>query len=445
MSSYQNPDLAAKVKAKAEARNDEISPYHALNNSFSVREGFQVTAGTAATNTNSFFHEQILPAHQAGKARILKLDDKERQFGILVANLTFASRKRPLRVSLDTNHYKECKQLSTFFIFLVNWLHENGYVTMLKGKNFDNEGGKMWTRIIPTGKFKKELLFGLTVRSDSAAMPDRYIVQLRDVIDEKTTVLDYKENKFTRQLKVKLRKINSCNDKHLVTLWTGKKKKVIITDLHAVFSKGSFENNGRFYTGLFGYQNLHREDRPELRIDGQRTIELDFSALHPRLLYALKGTQFDVDPYTMVTDDRTLRPILKKILLAIFNSEDQHEAALAGNFEVRKDGELYLDVKKSGHTVKQLVEMFKTAHEPIADYFFTGQGLRLMNIDSQIALGVLSHFAERKEACLCVHDSFIVVERLESELVKVMQDNYGKITEKYSPDNRRYYCKIDRK
>ena len=444
MSPTKNSDLAAKVKAKAESRNDEISPLHAQVSSFSIREELFATDGVVAT-TNSLFNDKILLAYQAGKTRILKLKDKERQFRILAANLTFASRTRPLRVSLDTNHYKSSRRLSTFFIFLVNWLHDNGYVTMLKGTYFDSDGGKMWTRIIPTGKFKKELLSKVTVRSDSAAMPDKYLLQLRDVIDEKKTVLHYKETKFTRQLKAKLRLINSCNDKHLVTLWTGKKKKDIITDLHAVFSGGSFEKNGRFYTGRFGYQNLHREDRPELRIDGQRTVELDFSGFHPRLLYALKGIQYDRDPYVAVTEDRTLRPILKKLLLAIFNTEYQYEAVRSGNKTILEDGKLYSDVERSGYTIKQLVEMFKTAHEPIADYFFTGQGLRLMNIDSQIALGVLSHFADRKEACLCIHDSFIVEERLESELMEVMQENYGKNTEKYSPDNRHYYCKIDRK
>lgn len=440
MSSYQNPGLAEKVKAKALARNGEISPFHALYNSFSIREGFQITDGTAATAT-SFFHELILPAHQAGKTRILKLRDKEHQFHILVANLAFASRKKPLRVSLNTNHYKDSKRLSTFFIFLVKWLHENGYVTMMKGTYFESDGGKMWSRIVPTGKFKKELLSGVTVHSDSTAIPDRYILQLRNDDEH----VEYKDNKFTRDLRARIRKINSSNDKHLVTLWTGKKKEVIITDLHAVFSKGSFEKNGRLYTGRFGYQNLPREDRSELRINGQRTVELDFSALHPRLLYAMKGIQYDNDPYTAITDDPTLRAILKILLLAIFNTEYQYKAVRAGNHVIINDHKLYLDIEKSGHTIKQLVEMFKTTHEPIADYFFTGQGLRLMNIDSQIALGVLSHFADKKEACLCIHDSFIVEERLESELKEVMQISYGKITEKYSHDHRSYHCRIDKK
>lgn len=440
MSSNQNPGFAEIVKAKAVSRNNEISTYHANRHSFPVQEDLRLTEKTASI-ANIFFHEKILPDHQAGKSRVLKIEHKERQFHILLANLHCASATRPLRVSLNNNTYTDGLRLTTFFIFLVNWLKVNGYLIMLKGTNFDHIGGKRWTRIIPTMQLKRELLSGLIVQNDPDAIPETDLVILRNKVKKPTR---YDDTRFTKSLKKQLRIINRCNSQHSVTVRIGRRIQFVNTSLHAVFNR-TFKENGRLYTGKLGYQNLYREDRSNILIDGHKTVELDFSALHPRLLYSLKGIDYDRDPYNAVTADARLRGPLKILLLAIFNSADQHQAVCAGNFAFSKENKLYSAVKKSGCTVKQLVKMFKTAHEPIADYFFTGQGVRLMNIDSQIALGVLSHFAEREEACLCVHDSFIVEESLEYELMEVMQSNYGKITEKYSPDRRRYYCKIDKK
>lgn len=156
----------------------------------------------------------------------------------------------------------------------------------------------------------------------------------------------------------------------------------------------------------------------------------------------MKGIQFIDDPYTIVTDNNDLRSILKKVLLALFNSDDYVDAIRAGNYELMEDNELRAVLKNSGYTIKQLVDLFTKEHEPIADYFCTKQGYSLMNIDSQITRKILEHFTEMGEACLPVHDSYITEARFEKELRKVMELSYGKITQNISPDHKKYRCKI---
>ena len=73
------------------------------------------------------------------------------------------------------------------------------------------------------------------------------------------------------------------------------KGKKLNTDLHRSFSRGSFEFGGRFYSEAYGVQQLTKRLRKEIIIDGEETIELDFKALHPSIIYALKGIELDED------------------------------------------------------------------------------------------------------------------------------------------------------
>ena len=70
--------------------------------------------------------------------------------------------------------------------------------------------------------------------------------------------------------------------------------------------------------------------------------------------------------------------------------------------------------------VKQLLDAFKQKHEPIAKYLCSDEGVRLMNIDGEIAAQVVNQFTEINEPILCVHDSFICREQFQEELNKVM-------------------------
>ena len=256
----------------------------------------------------------------------------------------------------------------------------------------------------------------------------------------------YRDTIYTKQLKVKIQEINQCNSKHRVVLPYNNRELTIICDLHTVFNNGSFKDNGRFYCGSLGYQSLPQEDRARLLIDGNPTVELDYSGLHPRLLYAMKGIQFSDDPYTKVTDDKNLRPILKKVLLALFNTEDYATVVRAGNYAVfREEPEFKKTMRNSDYTIKQLVEKFKKAHEPIVEYFCTEQGYNLMHVDSKIARQVLEHFTGKNEAILSIHDSFIVIDRLEEEFREVMELSYKNITKAISPDHGLYTCKISKK
>jgi hypothetical protein len=69
--------------------------------------------------------------------------------------------------------------------------------------------------------------------------------------------------------------------------------------LYRVFNDGSFERGGRFYGGW--WMTLSKVDRARLLINSQPVVELDYSGLHPRLIYDLAGLPrpFDFEPYSL--------------------------------------------------------------------------------------------------------------------------------------------------
>jgi hypothetical protein len=192
--------------------------------------------------------------------------------------------------------------------------------------------------------------------------------------------------------------------------------------LHRVFLDRLPDRGGRFYGAW--YQNVPKEYRNRILINEIPTVELDYSALHPNLLYAIKKVSpsgedlYELDGYS---DD--IRKFLKGFFLRIINAKSREgakgsirEAAfLKGEVKVPDDLGNLEDKK-----LDPLIDKFAEKHKPIAGYFFSGYGNYLQWVDSQIAEFVLAHFTKMGQPCLPMHDSFIVDCRLTEELLKAM-------------------------
>ena len=64
--------------------------------------------------------------------------------------------------------------------------------------------------------------------------------------------------------------------------------------LRQIFNRESFSMGGRAYGW---WQNLPKPWRAKLTINGEEVVELDYSALHPAMLYAERGLPLAGDPY----------------------------------------------------------------------------------------------------------------------------------------------------
>ena len=169
--------------------------------------------------------------------------------------------------------------------------------------------------------------------------------------------------------------------------------------VYRVFNNGSFDQGGRFYGGW--WQQIPSGLRKHITIDGQWTIELDYSALHPRLIYAERGIQYEGDPYDVGLDE-SLRPLVKVTFQKLINGGSYPRHPRPGS------GEPSFDAVEMGMSWRQFVDTIKDHHSSISDLFGTGIGLRLQRKDSDIAQAVMLKFNKLDTVMLPVHDSFIV-------------------------------------
>jgi len=192
--------------------------------------------------------------------------------------------------------------------------------------------------------------------------------------------------------------------------------------LHRVFNRESFEHGGRFY-GAY-HLSIPKQIRPMIHMNGEPTVELDFSALHIRMLYHLKGIDYRQDPYAILCESKEERKLYKLVQLISINAEDERRAIQAIRDEFRKNEIRY---PLTDNAIRILLKRFKEVHQPIAEYLSTGIGLTLQNLDSAITEDILIGFMREGIPCLPVHDSYIVPARYKDRLYHKMMEAYEKM------------------
>ena len=181
------------------------------------------------------------------------------------------------------------------------------------------------------------------------------------------------------------------------------------TGLYRVFN-GSWNRGGRFY-GLW-VQNVPSAHRNAILIDGQATIEPDYSQLHPTLLYAIIGATPDGDAYTL---DGWQRPLVKIAFNVIINAAS-YPRALGAVAEKMKGVTGCRDIPRAAKLIGDL----KLKHHRIERFFHTGIGLYLQRIDSDMAAAVMRDLMGKNIITLPVHDSFRVQKQHEQAALEAM-------------------------
>ncbi|KCZ62152.1 hypothetical protein L53_12990 [Hyphomonas sp. L-53-1-40] len=183
--------------------------------------------------------------------------------------------------------------------------------------------------------------------------------------------------------------------------------------LHRVFNRSSFECGGRHYGGF--WQNLPKLYRPFLTINGHPTVELDFHALHPTMIYHQHGLTLDGDPYEVEGLPSEYRTSAKKALMALVNAKP-------GARHLESLDHLSLPAE---WTPVRLIRALEKKHEAIADSFRSDAGVKLQRLDSDIAEIIMRTMRDQHRAlALPVHDSFIVTEDQGANLNSSMFDAY---------------------
>lgn len=165
--------------------------------------------------------------------------------------------------------------------------------------------------------------------------------------------------------------------------------------------------------------------RGTILIDDSPTIEVDYKALHVQILSAEQGITLTGDPYELPegtvpgTPYELQRNLVKKLLLTALNAQDKQSAYRSFRGEW-PDG--HMGKSMTNNDLEQLVRVLLEKHPHLEPCIFADQGIRLMNVDGQIAERVHRHFTANVVPVLSVHDSFIVGYDRGGELKQVMAE-----------------------
>jgi hypothetical protein len=187
---------------------------------------------------------------------------------------------------------------------------------------------------------------------------------------------------------------------------------------------GDWEHGGRFYAhGMFGmvdYQQLSKEERSTIKINGENTAEVDYSCLHLSLMYAKCGKQLKGDAYGWYTD----RKIAKLVTIITLNNTCYYNAVYA----VQKALEGTEERCNASKLVSAMLKYHKTISDRIFNSFGQINALALQHTDSVIMEKVLKSLHNRNIPALPVHDSVIVHEKYRDTAIRIMKEQYKQVT-----------------
>lgn len=186
--------------------------------------------------------------------------------------------------------------------------------------------------------------------------------------------------------------------------------------IRRIFNDGTFLHGGRLYAF---WQQIPRDLRKYLIINGSRIAELDFSGCQIRMLYhmMLKKDFIGACPYTIW---RYQRDLMKKAAIITINAETMGSAAGA----LKKAAETDLRLPINFKTALQYIGKFSKKHEGIKDFFNSGAGVILMRIESEIIVRIILALMKKGICVLTIHDSCIFPIQYRSQVHDAMISEY---------------------
>jgi len=253
-------------------------------------------------------------------------------------------------------------------------------------------------------------------------------------------LVNYSDNRDTRGMRKRLRTLNEG----LVSQQIARGDRVIRegdrldnggraqAQLHRVFNRGSFDLGGRFYGAH--WQNIpSKGGRDQIRINGEPTIEVDYAALHVRLLYQEAGKQMVGDPYEI--EGRPRKQVKLALLIGI--NAKTHRSAVRALADALAN---FPGIHNRFDAAKGLLDAVMAKHPDIAHAFGSDAGARLMRQDADLAERLkIEMLAATGIVPLSVHDSFIVpatqAGRLEEAMERqISSENTSNFATTYPPE-----------
>lgn len=430
---------------KPETRADTgLEPY-----SLGDSRPFQTGISLPAPNPKGMRHRMKHNPVQASDAVIDRLVAKFRQsqgmgrfspdyrakvFPVLMGNLLIAYRER-CQVTYSRDTSKKIRNLG-MFIRAIDWLGDEGFI--FNEIQEPQPGGGIRSWMAPSDKLAA--LF----RHDGpkwrlVPSPDHRPIVYRVMVSGK------KEKWADAEIPGKHEAAAARLGKFVRTYNAALKDVVVAYGsmpidpyLHRVFN-GSMSLGGRFYGSA--HQTMKKQYRQRITIDGEPTVELDYSALHPSLLLWRTGGALSADPYTEIAGKAGItRELVKALLLRLINSENVSDfcrvVTSSGNeskkaeAEAGRADEWFIPDVPTGYKGADFVEAVEAAFPTLTGSFGGTIGLELQWIDSKLMADLLAECLSAGIVALPVHDSVIVPQSRADDAREIMFNCYQRMTKR---------------
>jgi len=242
---------------------------------------------------------------------------------------------------------------------------------------------------------------------------------------KKRLLIEYEDTDFTNDIRRDLDAYNQLLQENYIDIVTLEEPFVVRTKedgstqrvridqskkfVRRIFSRADWECNGRFYGGF--WQQVGSEYRKHIYINDSPTVEVDFKGLHAAILSAEKGIVYDGDRYDLGTivcprlDRKQQRKAVKLLVLTAINAKDRKSAF--GAFRKAQPSDS-TEKTLTDNELDLLLNTFLQRFPYLEDGICSDQGIRLMNVDSNITNYIINKFVELQKPILSVHDSYIV-------------------------------------
>lgn len=189
-----------------------------------------------------------------------------------------------------------------------------------------------------------------------------------------------------------------------------------------------FTEEGRFYGELV--QTLTKQERKNLKINGNNTREYDVKSMFINLLLNKEGLPCSSTIYNIPGNHREF---VKFIILTSLNCKPGRlvrsvQSRIEKELQKKNPNPVIKTFPKDKQVIKQLYDNFLKEYPMLEKYTSTSAGKKLMLQESNIASDVLKHFLNKNILVICLHDSFICEEQYMKELETVIMESYKKST-----------------
>lgn len=239
------------------------------------------------------------------------------------------------------------------------------------------------------------------------------------------TITDY--NEFLRAHEITLR--HAVNRKRYYLKREGKKhvarttKKTVTAIYHANIP-GTL-TYGRIHGGW--WQSIPSQCRSDILIDGNDTVELDYSAQVVHIVAGLAGIQLTDDPYTLPLDipfvsAETKREIVKAVVVVALNASDRKSLLRGVRGKIRKlPWETRSGLLLRDESLEPIIDAALDALPYLEPYVLKGNGKHLFMHDAEIARQITQTFLDAGKVVLPIHDGFVVKQSDEDLLRETME------------------------